>query len=224
MGEARSEPELHGTAIAAIAGGRSGFQGVAPAASVLGIRAFSSGVKGSAQSYTLAILKALDWAVANGARVINMSFAGPEDPLLGKAIAAADALGVVIIAAAGNGGPNAKPAYPAAFPSVIAVTATDSSDEIYKDANRGAYIAVAAPGVDIMAAAPKGAFDISSGTSLAAAHISGIAALMIEKNPKLTSKEVREILSKSAHKLNGKSAEELGAGIADAAAAVNAVK
>ena len=224
MGEARSEPELHGTAIAAIAGGRSGFQGVAPAASVLGIRAFSSGVKGSAQSYTLAILKALDWAVANGARVINMSFAGPEDPLLGKAIAAADALGVVIIAAAGNGGPNAKPAYPAAFPSVIAVTATDSSDEIYKDANRGAYIAVAAPGVDIMAAAPKGAFDISSGTSLAAAHISGIAALLIEKNPKLTSKEVREILSKSAHKLNGKSAEELGAGIADAAAAVNAVK
>ena len=224
LGDPASEPELHGTAIAAIAGARSGFVGVAPGASVLGIRAFSSGSKGAAQSYTLALIKALDWAVANGARVINMSFAGPEDILLGRAIEAADALGVVIIAAAGNGGPTAKPAYPAAYPSVIAVTAIDSADETYKDANRGSYIAVAAPGVDIIAAAPKGAFDISSGTSLAAAHISGIAALMMEKNPKLTSKDVRELLSKSAHKLNGKSGDELGAGIADAAAAVSAVK
>jgi subtilisin family serine protease len=131
---------------------------------------------------------------------------------------------VVLVAAAGNGGADAKPAYPAALPEVIAVTATDDGDQLYKDANRGSYIAVAAPGVDIIAAAPKGAYDISSGTSLAAAHVSGIAALMLERNPKLTSKDVREALAESAHKISGKSKDEVGAGVADAAGALNAVR
>ena len=140
--------------------------------------------KATAQSHTLAILKGLDWAVLNGARVVNMSFAGPNDPLLGQAIAAAVKQGVVVVAAAGNGGPDAAPAYPGAFPNVIAVTAIDDKDAIYKSANRGTYVAVAAPGVDIIGAAPKGGYEISSGTSMAAAHVSGIAALMLEKNPK----------------------------------------
>ena len=81
----------------------------------------------------------------------------------------------------------------------------------------------AAPGVDIIAAAPKGAYDISSGTSMAAAHVSGIAALMLEKNPKLTPKDIRALLLSSAYKTSGQSAD-LGAGIADAAGALAAVK
>ena len=224
IGETKPEPELHGTALAAIVGARAELVGVAPGASVIGIRAFAKGTAGPAQSYTLALIKSLDFAVASGARVVNMSFAGPEDPLLGKAIAAAEQQGVVVVAAAGNGGPTARPAYPAAFPDVIAVTATDSSDQTYKDANHGAYIGIAAPGVDIISAAPKGAYDISSGTSLAAAHVSGIVALLLEKNPKLMPKDVRAILAKSAHATPGKSADETGAGMADAAAAVSAVK
>ncbi len=223
LGETKPVPENHGTAIAAILGARAELMGVAPGANILAIRAFAGNAQGQPQSYTLAILKALDFAVASGARVINMSFAGPNDPILGQAIAAADAKGVTIIAAAGNGGPDAQPAYPAAYPNVIAVTATDNADQLYKNANHGDYIAVAAPGVDIIAAATKGAYDISSGTSMAAAHVSGIAALMLEKNPKLSPKDIRSILTSSAHKPSGQSAD-LGAGIADAAGALAAVK
>ena len=220
LGDSKPEPELHGTSIAGILGARSGLEGVAPEATVLGVRAFTSNAKAPAQSYTLAILKGLDWAVLNGARVVNMSFAGPNDPLLGQAISAAFKQGVVIVAAAGNGGASAGPAYPGAFPNVIAVTAVDTKDVLYKGANRGTYIAVAAPGVDIIAPAPKGAYDISTGTSMAAAHVSGIAALMLEKNPKLTPKEIRDALSKSARSPARMIAEEVGAGVVDAAEAL----
>jgi subtilisin family serine protease len=220
LGDTKSEPELHGTSIAAVVSARAELDGVAPAATILAVRAFTSAPGNSAQSYTLAILKGLDWAVLNGARVVNMSFAGPNDPLLGQAIAAAFKQGVVIVAAAGNGGPDAPPAYPGAYPNVIAVTAIDSKDALYKSANRGTYIAVAAPGVDIISAAPKGAYDISSGTSMAAAHVSGIAALMLEKNPKLTPKDIRDGLSKSAHQPPRLIAEDMGAGIVDAAEAL----
>ncbi len=223
LGETKPIPENHGTAIAGILGARAELMGVAPGANILAIRAFAGNAQGQPQSYTLAILKALDFAVLSGARIVNMSFAGPNDPILGQAIAAAQAKGVTIIAAAGNGGPDAKPAYPAAYPNVIAVTATDNADQLYKNANRGTYIAVAAPGVDIIAAATKGAYDISSGTSMAAAHVSGIAALMLEKNPRLTPKDIRALLLSSAHKPSGQSAD-LGAGIADAAGALAAVK
>ena len=224
LGETKPVAENHGTAIAAIVGARAELTGVAPGANILAIRAFAGNAKGQPQSYTLAILKALDFAVVSGARVINMSFAGPNDPILGQAIAAANAKGVVVVAAAGNGGPDAKPAFPAAYPTVIAVTATDNADQLYKNANHGTYIAVAAPGVDIIAAATKGAYDISSGTSMAAAHVSGIAALMLEKNPKLTPKDIRAMLLGSVRKQDGKPADEFGAGIADAAGALAAVK
>ncbi len=223
LGETKPIPENHGTAIAGIVGARAELMGVAPQANILAIRAFAGNAQGQPQSYTLAILKALDFAVSSGARIVNMSFAGPNDPILGQAIAAANAKGVTMIAAAGNGGPDAKPAYPAAYPEVIAVTATDNADQLYKNANHGDYIAVAAPGVDIIAAATKGAYDISSGTSMAAAHVSGIAALMLEKNPKLTPKDIRAFLTSSAHKPSGQSTD-LGAGIADAAGALAAVR
>ncbi len=214
--------EAHGTAIAGIVGARNGFTGVAPDADLLAARAFTTEKSGPAQSDTLALLKSLDWSVSRGARVVNMSFAGPEDPLLGRAIDAAVKLGVVVIAAAGNGGPDAKPAYPAAFKSVIAVSATDDADKPYANANHGSYIAVAAPGVDVVAPAPKGAYDISSGTSLAAAHVSGIAALMLEREPKLTPADVRARLAGSAHNPGKAEADIVGAGVVDAAAALGA--
>ncbi len=220
LGETKGDAELHGTSIAGIVAARAELQGVAPEAQILGVRAFASGAKGNAQSHTLAILKGLDWAVLNGARVVNMSFAGPNDPLLGQAIASAVKQGVVVVAAAGNNGPDAQPAYPGAFPNVIAVTAIDDKDAIYKSANRGTYVAVAAPGVDIIGAAPKGAYEMSSGTSMAAAHVSGIAALMLEKNPKATPKDIRDGLSKSARQPPRLIAEDMGAGIVDAAEAL----
>ena len=74
----------------------------------------------------------------------------------------------------------------AADPNVIAVTATNSDDKLFTGANRGNYIAVAAPGVDILAPAPEGAHQFTTGTSVAAAEVSGVAALLIERNPSLT--------------------------------------
>ena len=91
--------------------------------------------------------KGLDWAADQGARVVNMRFAGPSDPRLHDALAKAYKRGMVLLAAAGNAGPNSPPLYPGADPNVIAVTATDSRDALFPGANRGNYIAVAAPDI-----------------------------------------------------------------------------
>jgi subtilisin family serine protease len=101
----------------------------------------------SAEGTTYNIVKGMDWAVAQGARVINMSFAGPHDPELERRISDARKRGIILIAAAGNAGPKSKPLYPAADRNVIAVTATDADDKLFAEANRGGHIAVAAPGV-----------------------------------------------------------------------------
>lgn len=222
LGGKKAEPEMHGTVVAGIVSARAELTGVAPQSDILGVRAFTASESSTAQSHTLAILKGLDWSVLNGARVVNMSFAGPNDILLGQAIAAAVKHGVTVVAAAGNAGPDAPPAYPGAYPHVIAVTAIDDQDALYQNANRGTYIAVAAPGVDIIGAAPNGNYDMSSGTSMAAAHVSGVAALLLEQNPKLTPRDIRDRLSKSARQPPRLIAEDMGAGIVDAAAALQA--
>jgi subtilisin family serine protease len=136
--------------------------------------------------------------VREGARIINMSFinmsfAGPKDPSLERALKVAYDKGIVLIAAAGNAGPKSAPLYPAADPNVIAVTATDVDDKLFTGANRGKYISVAAPGVDILVPAPEGEYQITTGTSVAAAEVSGIVALLLERNPKLTPADIRRI-------------------------------
>ncbi len=93
------------------------------------------------------------------------------------------------------------PLYPAADPDVIAVTATDSNDGLFKMANRGSYIAVAAPGVEILALAPGDSYQITTGTSVAAAHVSGIAAMLLEEKPSLTPSQVRSIIMSTANRL-----------------------
>jgi subtilisin family serine protease len=212
------DPDMHGTAIAGIIAGKGDVQGIAPGVKMLAIRAFASEELGVSPTTTsLAMARAMDIAVARGAKVINMSFAGAEDPLMTSLIEAAHAKGVVCIAAAGNQGPDAPPAYPAANENVIGITATDEKDGLYDMANRGAYVSVAAPGVDILVPVTGEALDYMSGTSFAAAHITGIVALLLERNPKLTPDQVRDILSQAAHDL-GKPGqdEEFGAGLADA--------
>lgn len=223
LGEGPVEAEAHGTAIAGIVAARRDLKGVAPEAMVLSVRAFRGVAGRTPQSATLAIVKGVDWAFANGARLFNLSFAGPLDPLLGKVLAAAESRGAIFIAAAGNGGPEARPAYPAAFPEVIAVTATDAADRVFADANRGAYITVGAPGVDILAPAPEGRYALSSGTSLAAAHVTGVVALLLAQNPRLTTADIRAILKRTARKPDHTPASQtsdLGAGVLDAGQAV----
>ena len=141
------------------------------------------------------IVKGLEWAVAQGAQIINMSFAGPRDPILEQAIKRLKDKGIILIAAAGNAGPKSPPLFPGADANVIAVSATDVDDKTYKNANRGKHVAIAAPGVDILVPAPDGGYQLTTGTSVAAAHISGVVALMLERNPRLTPADVRSILS-----------------------------
>jgi subtilisin family serine protease len=79
--------------------------------------------------------------------------------------------------------------------------ATDAEDKLFAAANRGKYISVAAPGVDILVPAPEGQYQVTTGTSVAAAEVSGIVALLLERNPKLTPADIRRILTASAKRL-----------------------
>jgi hypothetical protein len=218
------KPHLHGTAMAGAIAARSRLMGVAPAARILAIRAFSASGD-SAQATTFAILKGIDHAVNKNARVINMSFAGPADPGVARALATARAKGIVLVAAAGNLGEKSPPQYPAADPNVIAVTATDAEDKLFQASNRGGHIAVAAPGVDILVPAPGANYDMTSGTSVASAHVSGVVALILERKPGLDPDAVREILLSTARDLGPSGQDEqFGAGLADAYQAILALE
>jgi Subtilase family/Fervidolysin N-terminal prodomain len=222
---AREPPDAHGTAIAGaiIAHGR--LIGAAPAARILAIRAFTTAGP-DAEATTMTVVRSIEYAMAQGARVINMSFAGARDPVIGRSLAQARRKGIVLVAAAGNAGPDSPPLYPAADPNVIAVSATDVDDRLLDVANRGRQIAVTAPGVDVLLPAPGGRYQIATGTSFAAAHVAGIVALMLAKNAQLGPEQVRSILTATARDLGPKGRDdEFGAGLADAyravAAAVN---
>lgn len=127
---------------------------------------------------TVSLLKALSWMEANDVKLINMSFSGPRDELVQEAIERLNSHGVVLVAAAGNEGPVAEPAYPATYPQVIAVTAVNKDLRNYRYANRGGHIDVAAPGADIWTAIPGSRAGYHSGTSFAAPHVTGLIAIM----------------------------------------------
>jgi subtilisin family serine protease len=215
-------PHAHGTGMAGAIAAHHKLLGAAPNVSLLTVRAFSTRQTG-AEGTTFNILKGLDWAAAQGARVVNMSFAGPSDPRLRDALDKAYKKGMVLVAAAGNAGAKSPPQFPGADKNVIAVTATDSNDVLFAGANRGDYVAVAAPGVDILAPAPDGVYQLTTGTSVASAEISGVVALLIERNPALTPADVRRILMSTAKDLGPKGKDrDYGAGLVDALRAVTA--
>jgi Subtilase family len=209
------KPHMHGTGMAGAIAAHRRLIGVAPGVHILAIHAFSSSGE-SAQATSEHILRGIDWAIQKGAKIINMSFAGPDDPMMQLALQKAHEKGVILIAAAGNMGPKSPPLYPGADPNVIAVTATDAKDQLLPQANQGAYIAVAAPGVDILEPAPNNAYQVTSGTSVAAAHVSGIAALLLDRDPTLDDAAIRDILTSTArhHTPNGRD-DQFGWGIVD---------
>jgi hypothetical protein len=222
--ETPPDAHAHGTGIAGLIAARGAMTGVAPAACILAVRAFDS-KGGSAEGTTFAILKGLDWAAERRARIVNMSFAGPADPALARTLAAGARKGMILIAAAGNAGTASPPLFPAADRNVIAVTATDAADDLFERANRGRHIAVAAPGVDIVAPSPGGAFQVASGTSMAAAEVSGIVALLLQRRSDLNAAAIRGILSTTAKDLGPPGRDDgFGAGLADAYQAVKAAE
>jgi subtilisin family serine protease len=216
-------PHVHGTGVAGAIVAHARLTGSAPAARILAIRAFGKTSSG-AESTSFVILKGLDYAAAHGAQIVNMSFAGPKDALVERGIAALAGKGIVMVAAAGNAGAKSPPLYPAANANVIAISATDAQDRLFTASNRGGYIAVAAPGVDLFLPAPDEKYQITSGTSFSAAYVSGLAGLMLERDPALKPEQLRAILMKTARDLGSPGRDDLfGAGEADAFAAVSAL-
>ena len=181
-GDARNR--LHGTEVAGIMVSKNPRIGIAPEAKLVAISAFSANPSNpnERRSNSALIAEALELAMRQGVDVLNLSFAGQSDPVVDRLVGAAVAKGIIVVASAGNNGPQAAPAYPAALPGVIAVTAVDNQQRLFAQANQGDYVQLAAPGVGILTTAPGGAFQLSSGTSLASAHVSGAIALLLAAN------------------------------------------
>ena len=161
-------PTFHGTAIASIiAGSGADYAGIAPNSEVFAAGVFEQDAGRGEIASTVSLVRALDWLISSGVDVVNISLAGPPNRLLESALKQAAVSNVTVLAAAGNGGPVAEPMYPAAYSSVVAVTAVDSQGQVFRLANRGDYLDIAAPGVALRHAKSGGGYASSSGTSFA---------------------------------------------------------
>jgi subtilisin family serine protease len=180
--------EAHGTAVAGIivAQGNNGvgMVGVAPGATLLALRACWAETRNAqpAVCNTFTLAKALQYALSERAQVINLSLTGPRDRLLERLLEVAARRGVVLVGAAGD----ATPGFPAADAHVIAVTDGPRS---------GLSSMLMAPGTHVLSTVPDAAWGYFSGASFAAAHVSGVAAVLIERVPGLTPAAIRQALS-----------------------------
>jgi subtilisin family serine protease len=185
--------DRHGTAvagvIASVANNRQGIVGVAPGARLLALQACtqrSAEGRGSCTSFSLA--RALDHAITAGSDVLNLSLGGPSDPLIARLLGKAIERDIVVVAARGDGKPGA--AFPASLPGVIAVGSVP--------AGTGRLIA---PGQDVLTLVPPDGYDYLSGSSIAAAHVSGIVALLLERAPSLHAADVERLLVRTSRPL-----------------------
>lgn len=205
----------HGSAVAAIiAGSGLGFEGLAQGAAFRSAGVMKEVAPGINATNTLLVAQALDWMLSEKVQVVNMSLGAADDQVLAAVIKKAQAAGATIVAAAGNGGPQAAPTYPAAYPGVIGVTAIDARRGLYTRANRGSYIAIAAPGVDVWvpvsSEAGKGKY--MSGTSFAAPFVAGAVARSIATSGAAAGSPVLKNLCGKAASLNA-AAQEIGCGL-----------
>ena len=221
--------DRHGTAIAGIIAAETnngvGSYGVAPATNILAIKACEPESRNSVGSrcWSSTIAKALDKALQSEASVINMSLGGPDDELIKRLVEAAVSKDRLVVAAAGNDGPNAPPPFPASHEDVVAVTAVDARDRLYSRAVRGAFIDVAAPGVEIAAPAPGETYPARlTGTSMATAHVSGAAALLLSINTEFLPTQARDSLLSSTVDLGAPESDDgFGRGRIDVCAAAS---
>jgi subtilisin family serine protease len=198
-GEKTFTTDQHGTAVAGVIGARAdngiGIYGIAPDADLLAVKACwhrgSGGLEAWCSSWTLA--KAIDFAIVERVRVLNLSLSGPADPLLGRLIAkAVEEQSITVVAAVMEGGDPAL-SFPSSLSTVIAVVASDAQGNVRARVGKHPA-ALAAPGIEVLTTVPHGAYNFLSGSSFAAAHVSGIVALLLEANPRLSPQQVKEVL------------------------------
>jgi thermitase len=189
----------HGTHVAGIAAALTnngkGVAGGCPdcrllIAKVLNARGKTSGAK---------LVQGIDWSVANGADVINISIAGPANDGVRLAVNNARASGTVVVAAAGNGYGSTTKQYPAAYEEVIAVSATNKNDRLAPFSSRGTWVDLAAPGKDILSTRAGGGYNEEDGTSEAAPFVSALAGLLASEGK--TATEIRQRMQSTADDL-----------------------
>jgi subtilisin family serine protease len=217
----------HGThvagTIAGAAGNNFGAAGVAPGAKIMPLRFLDGNGSGTVAD----AIAAVDYAIVNHADVINASWGGPDfSPPLRDALARAGAAGITVVAAAGNDGlsNDSSPTYPAAFnlPNLISVAASDRRDHLASFSNYGSTVDVAAPGVEILSTEGAGA-GYMSGTSMAAPHVAGIAALARSFRPGLSPALVIAAVETGARKNASLTGKVKTGGVADATGTLNAL-
>ncbi len=197
----RPGPADHGTAIAGLMIGRptpgKGWGGLLPGAHLSAANIFEINDEGAPVATARSLLGAVDWMIERRVHVVNLSVAGPDNEVVRRAVERALGQGLILVAAAGNWGRADRPAYPAAYDAVIAVTAVSADRRIYSHANRGAYVDFAAPGVRIWTAVPDGG-RFQSGTSFASPYVSALAGLAVAAGAARTPNELRTVLREEA--------------------------
>jgi hypothetical protein len=178
-------PNWHGTGVLSLLVGdpRSSTPGLIPYSSLFVADTFFADANGQPIADTASLLDALAWMSAWDVKVVNLSLAGPEDELLHELIKELSRKGTVFVAAAGNDGPTAPKSYPAAYEEVIAVTAVNRDLQPYWSANRGDYIDLAAPGVDVWTAMPGHKEGPQTGTSFATPFVTAVVAAIYGSLP-----------------------------------------
>jgi subtilisin family serine protease len=203
-GNSARKGDIHGTAvagvIAAIANNNEGIVGVAPSAKLLTYRACwqhsSAAAESTCDSFTLA--KALNNAIMKRPQVVNLSLTGPHDPLLDLLVKKALNEGIIVVAAAPDGSKQGDEGFPASVSGVIAVQTAGSAAGGTPSLNSHLY----APGVQVLTTFPQRAYNFISGNSFAAAHISGVVALLLALKPDLTRTHLTDILLRSIEPSN----------------------
>ncbi|KPQ14804.1 MAG: subtilase family serine protease [Rhodobacteraceae bacterium HLUCCO18] len=209
---------IHGTAVAALLVGQPGTRapGLVPGTRVVAIDAFHR-VGGDERADVFSLIEGLDILASEGVSVINLSLAGPPNSVLEEVVERLlSENDILLVASVGNAGPAAEPAYPAAFPPVIAVTAIDREGRVYRRAVRGAHVDLAAPGVEVWTAASVSGARWKTGTSFAVPFVSAAAALLRAERPDLGAPQVAEELLLRALDLGDPGRDDVfGAGLVD---------
>ncbi len=194
------DADVHGTAVAGVIAARTnnglGMVGVAPDAELVALKACAQVEAGQSAarctSFTLA--KALDFAIGEDVDVINLSLTGPPDPLLERLVQSALQAGIVVVGAAA---PDADDAFPGGTDGVIAVAPTK------RPAHGEGKSPISAPGSQILSTSPDAGFDFFNGSSFAAAHVSGVVALIKQRKPHLSTEVVKGLLEGTAEPATG---------------------
>ncbi len=200
-GELPESGRQHGTAVAALLVGSADSRtpGLLPSAKLIAVDAFHRATRQDDRADVYDIVRALDLLAGRKVDVMNLSLSGPANAVLERLV---HKIGdqIAVVAAAGNQGPEAQPVYPAAYPEVFAVTAVDWRKRAYRRAGRGEHIDLAAPGVEVWAAASISGARLKTGTSFAAPFVTAAAALAKSSGMK-TVADIHDALARSAEDL-----------------------